>query len=99
MSWFRWADHDLLLEVAAQPGAKRNEFLGLHGERLKVRLQAPPLEGRANIALTDFFSECFAVPKNRVRIEQGEHGRQKRVRIRAVTTIPPALIALGLTLP
>lgn len=99
MNWFRWADHDLLLEVAAQPGAKRNEILGLHGERLKVRIHAPPLEGRANSMLIEFFSDCFAVPKNRITIEQGEQGRQKRIRIRAVTTIPTALAELGLTLP
>lgn len=99
MNWFRWDDHDLLLEVAAQPGAKRNEFSGLHGERLKVRIHAPPLEGRANAMLIEFFSECFAVPKSRISIEQGEQGRQKRIRIHAVTTIPPALAELGLLLP
>ncbi len=69
----------LVLELHVQPGAKRTEFAGLHGERMKVRLAAPPVEGRANEALVEFLAEHYGVPKRNVTIEAGLSSRQKRV--------------------
>ena len=68
-----------MLELHVQPGAKRTEFAGKHGERLKIRLAAPAREGRANEALIDFLADYYRVPKKNVRIASGERSRAKRV--------------------
>ncbi|HSX72255.1 MAG TPA: DUF167 domain-containing protein [Pseudomonas sp.] len=88
MSWFRWDGEDLLLDCHLQPKASRDEFAGLHGERLKIRLTAPPVEGKANAQLQAFLAGAFGVAKSQVVLESGELNRQKRVRIRAPRTLP-----------
>ena len=62
-----------------QPGASRSEFAGRHGERIKVRLAARAVDGKANQALVEFLAEHYCVPKRNVRIESGLKSRQKRV--------------------
>lgn len=62
-----------------QPGAKRSEFAGRHGERVKLRLAAPAVEGKANEALVEFLADYFGVPRRNVRIAAGLKSRQKRV--------------------
>lgn len=65
MSWFRWDGEDLILACHLQPKASRDEFAGLHGDRLKIRLTAPPIEGRANAHLMAFLADAFGVAKTR----------------------------------
>lgn len=86
---------DWLLDVRVQPRASRTEFAGLLGERLKVRLQAPPVDGRANAALLDFLATACGLPKSRVTLDSGQSGRDKRVRLHGVATLPVALQSLG----
>jgi uncharacterized protein (TIGR00251 family) len=74
-----------VLELHVQPGAKRTEVVGMHGDRIKIRLAAPALEGRANEALIDFLADQFDVPKRSVTIESGVASRQKRVAIEGTT--------------
>ncbi|MBB4818312.1 uncharacterized protein (TIGR00251 family) [Pseudomonas alcaligenes] len=95
MSFFRWDGEDLILDVHLQPKASRDEFAGLHGERLKIRLTAPPVEGKANAHLLAFLGQAFGVAKSLVSLESGELNRQKRVRIRAPQKLPelPGLTA------
>lgn len=69
----------MILELHVQPGASRSEFAGKHGERIKVRLAARAVDGKANQALIDFLAEHYNVPKRSVRIESGLKSRQKRV--------------------
>lgn len=64
-----------------QPGASRSEFAGLHGERIKVRLTARAVDGKANEALVEFLAAHYGVPKRNVRIESGLKSRRKRVAI------------------
>jgi hypothetical protein len=85
---------DLVLEVRVQPRAARTGFDGRHGTRVRVRLQAPPVDGRANAALVEFLAATFGVPRARVLIEHGLSGRDKRVRIRAAGAVPADLHAL-----
>ena len=85
---------DLVLEVRVQPRASRSEFAGQHGDRVRVRLQAPPVDGRANAALVEFLATAFDVPRARVSIEHGLAGRDKRVRIRDAGVIAPQMKAL-----
>lgn len=82
---------DWLLDVRVQPRASRTEFAGLMGDRLRVRLNAPPVDGRANAALVEFVADSCRVPKSRVTLEQGQTGRDKRLRLHGLRAIPVAL--------
>ena len=73
-----------------QPGASRSEFAGRHGERIKVRLAARAVDGKANQALVEFLAEHYGVPKRNVRIEAGLKSRQKRVVIEGLQGGPLA---------
>jgi uncharacterized protein (TIGR00251 family) len=63
--------------VKVVPGASRNSVVGVEGEFLKVRLTAPPVEGRANHALIELMSKLLRVPKSRVHILTGLSSKQK----------------------
>ena len=71
----------MILDLHVQPGASRSEFAGNHGERLKVRLAARAMDGKANNALIEFLAEHYRVPRRNVRIVSGLKSRQKRVEI------------------
>ena len=65
--------------VRVQPLARKNAVLGVMGEALRIALQAPPVEGRANEALILFLAEMLEVPRSAVTLASGEHGRNKRI--------------------
>lgn len=74
-------DGALLLSLHVQPGAKRTEFAGLHGEAVKIRLAAPPVDGKANACLQAFLADFMDLPKRSVILVNGETSRSKLVRI------------------
>ena len=69
--------HLLKLAIHATPGASRTEAAGAHGAALRVRLAAPPVDGKANAALIDWAAAAFGVPKKQVELLHGAAGRQK----------------------
>jgi len=69
----------LILELHVQPGASRSEFAGKHGDRMKVRLAARAVDGKANEALIEFLAAHYTVRKSSVRITAGLNSRRKRV--------------------
>jgi len=71
--------------VRVQPRASRDEIAGEWGEGLKIRLNAPPVDDRANEALRRFLAASLKVPLSAVRIAAGERSRTKRVEVRGVT--------------
>ena len=77
------------LAVRAQPGAKKTAIVGVYGEgaaaQLKIAVQAPPVEGRANEALIRFLAETFGVAKRSVELVSGELSRSKVFALRGVT--------------
>ncbi len=75
----------MVLPVRVQPRASKTEIAGVLGGALKVRLQAPALEDRANEALCEFLAHLLKTPKSAVRIVSGHRSRSKRVEIRGVT--------------
>jgi uncharacterized protein (TIGR00251 family) len=82
--WLQEAgDGSLMLALYVQPGAKRTGFAGLYGEAVKIRLAAPPVDGKANAALCAFLAEVCGVAKSAVCLVSGETSRAKRVRIAA----------------
>jgi uncharacterized protein (TIGR00251 family) len=78
-------DGAVTLVVRVQPRASRDEVSGEWGGALKVRLQAPPVDDKANEALIKFLAHVLKIPKAAVRIHGGERSRTKRVEIRGVT--------------
>ncbi|MCB9528729.1 MAG: YggU family protein [Myxococcales bacterium] len=68
-----------IVSVRVQPRARRSALAGVHGDALKVALQAPPVDGAANEALVKFLAGLCAVPPSSVRIVGGQTSRQKRV--------------------
>jgi uncharacterized protein (TIGR00251 family) len=76
--WFRQAtDGRITLTLHIQPGAKKTEFAGLHGDALKIRLAAPPVDGKANEALVKFVAETLKLPKSAVNLKSGQTSRRK----------------------
>ena len=90
--WFRRNGEVLTLTLHVQPGAKRTEVAGLHGEALKIRLAAPPVEGRANEALLKFVADFFGVPLRQVELKQGGQSRHKVVAITGSKVEPESLL-------
>jgi uncharacterized protein len=85
----RAVESGVTLAVRAQPGAKRTAIGGIYGEgaaaQLKIAVQAPPVEGRANEALIDFLAETFALPKSAVILVAGGLSRSKVFLLRGVS--------------
>ena len=88
-AWRRESDGAIILTLHIQPGAGRSEFAGLHGDALKVRLAAQPMEGRANAELIRFLADAFAVPQSNVVLVRGATSRAKTVRVIAPRKLPP----------
>jgi uncharacterized protein (TIGR00251 family) len=79
--WWRGDGDDWLLSVRVQPGAKRTEVAGEYGDQLRIRLAAPPVDGKANSALLTFLAQELGVPKSMVSLIRGDSSRSKLVRI------------------
>jgi hypothetical protein len=77
--WARRTADGWALALHVQPGAKRSAAAGLHGERLKLRIAAPAVDGRANEALIAFVAANLGVPKACVAVAKGERSREKLV--------------------
>ena len=77
------------LAIRVQPGAKKTGFAGFYGEgsetRIKIALQVPAIDGRANEALIVFLAETFALPRSAVAIEHGQTGRSKLVSLQRIS--------------
>lgn len=67
------------MTIHIQPGAASSEIAGLHGDALKIRIRARPIDGAANAALVDFIATWLGVPRKAVRILRGEKSRHKSV--------------------
>lgn len=74
----------IVLRVMAHPGAGRTSVVGVHGDALKIRVGAPPVEGRANAALIALVSELFGVKESEVAITAGETSRTKRLSVNGI---------------
>lgn len=75
--WVRRTADGWTLAVHVQPGAKRSGVAGLHGERLKIRIAAPALDGRANDALAAFIAERLGIGRSRITVARGDRSRDK----------------------
>lgn len=82
-TWYRQSGERLTLSLTIQPGARRTEVAGPHGEMLKIRIAAPAAEDKANAVLIEFLSRAFDLPPGRIRIRAGRHARRKLVELDA----------------
>jgi len=90
--WYRREKDCVTLTLHIQPGAKRSEVAGLHGEALKIRLAAPPIDGRANEALLRFVADSFDVPLRQVELLRGAQSRHKMVKVTGSKVEPESLL-------
>lgn len=81
----RDSEDGVLLTVHVQPNTSRTECVGVHGDALKIRLAARPVDGAANEELIRFVAEHCAVPRAHVHIRAGAESRRKRVFVKGVT--------------
>jgi uncharacterized protein (TIGR00251 family) len=84
--WLRQSGDDVMLSLHVQPGAKKTEVAGEHGDALKIRLAAPPVDGKANDCLIAFLAELLGVARSRLELVAGASSRAKRVRVAALDT-------------
>jgi len=85
--WLHLRDNGVVLEVHVQPGARRTAIVGEHGGRLKVAVNAPPMDGRANTAVIELLSERLGLPQRSLALEAGAASREKR--LFAATSLAP----------
>ena len=91
---FRRDGDATIIALHLQPGAKRAQICGMYGDAVKVAIQAPPVDGKANAALREFIAAQLKLPTAAVTLISGATGRDKRLRIAGVTP-EQALSALG----
>ncbi len=75
--WLRPGAGRVMLTLHVQPGVKQTSVAGVHGDALKIRLAAPPVDGKANAALIAFVAERLAVAKSAVTLKSGQTSRRK----------------------
>ncbi len=83
MPWIKKTPEGVTVFLLIQPRASKNEIIGPQGERLKVRLTAPPVSGAANKMCTTFLAKCLKIPKSSLEIVSGQSSRQKQIMIRS----------------
>ncbi len=92
LPWARPDDSGWLLDLRVQPGARRTEVAGTHGDRLRVRVAAPANEGKANAELVRFVARRLGVNRSNVAIAHGEHARDKTLRVGGSSSDPRRLL-------
>ena len=77
----------ITFSIKVHPRARKNAITGVVGDALKLALTAPPVDGKANQAVIEFFADLFAIPRSSVTIASGETSRNKVVRITGVSKL------------
>lgn len=75
----------VIISLSVLPNAPKSEIIGPYNNTLKIKIKAPPIEGKANDAIIDFFSEVFEVSKKNIEILKGDKSKQKQVLIRGLS--------------
>lgn len=89
MSHFEWKGRDLHLRLKVTPRSSRDAIAGVLGDRLKVTITSPPVDGRANAHLIRWFAKLCDVPKSNIEVVVGETGRNKTIAITSPQALPP----------
>ncbi|MFO1376502.1 MAG: DUF167 family protein [Steroidobacteraceae bacterium] len=97
--WLRREGDDWVLALRVQPRATRDEVAGIVADRLKVRICAPPTDGRANDHLQRWLAGLLGVTRSQVQIEQGTTSRDKRVRLTGIRESPESILSAAAAPP
>jgi uncharacterized protein (TIGR00251 family) len=90
--WWRAEADGLVVSVRVTPGARRSEVVGISGGQLRIRIAAPPVEGKANLEARRFLAERFGVRRAAVSLLRGDRGRDKSFLITGLSEPPPDLL-------
>lgn len=93
--WLRQNSEGVSLSLYVQPGARRTAVVGLHGERLKIAVASPPVDGRANDALLEFLAGRLQLRRTAFRLASGTNSREKRIAITAPVDVAALVAALA----
>lgn len=93
--WYKQENDTVIVNVYIQPGAKRTEIAGLHGDAIKIRLSSPPIDGRANDMLLKYIALLFHVPLRQVELKRGDKSRHKKIAIIG-SKMEPSFIATNI---
>ena len=91
-AWCSATAEGVRIALQITPNAKKTEILGVSGDVLRLKLQAPPVDGKANEALIRYLADVLDVPKSRVQITHGLSGRKKLLEIRAASLTPDSVM-------
>jgi uncharacterized protein (TIGR00251 family) len=86
---------EAIINVKLIPRSSRNEIIGKENDGIKIKLTAPPVDGRANKALVQFLANKLGVPKQDIEIVSGERSRKKSIRINGISTEKVKGILIG----
>ena len=92
--WLNQTPNGITLNLHCQPGAKQTKVVGLHDGCLKISLQAPALENRANELLLAWLSKQLKVPQKQIQFISGQNSRKKRVEVWGPISIEQIILAL-----
>jgi uncharacterized protein (TIGR00251 family) len=85
MPWIKTAKDGVYLSIHLNPRASRDAIDGLYGDALKIKIKAPPVDGKANAYLLAYLAKALEVPRSSVTLEHGETSREKTIRVLAMT--------------
>lgn len=95
MKWVEDTTGGCYLQVRVTPRSSRNRVDGPREGALKIRLNAPPVEGKANEALIEFLAECLDLPRRAIILAAGEQSRTKRILVRGRTAADLTRVLAG----
>jgi uncharacterized protein len=90
---YYWRESNLLLNVYIQPNAPKDDYVGIYNNCVKLKIKAPPVDGKANRELLRFLGEIFAVPQSSIHLVQGEASRYKKIEISKPAVLPEWIAA------
>ncbi len=88
MSFYHWEDENLMLFVRVQSRASQAGIIGVHNDRLKIKVTAAPVDGRANADVCKLLAKIFGVAKSRIILQNGHTSRDKCLCIKSPQKLP-----------
>jgi hypothetical protein len=82
---FKQTDEGVEISLYIQPGASKTEIIGEHNGCLKIKIKAPPVDGKANAEVIEFLSDKLGIPKRQIEFLTGDKSREKKIRIKGLS--------------
>jgi uncharacterized protein (TIGR00251 family) len=83
--FYRETPEGIILNIRAQPGARKDEIIGLFADSIKIRVTAPPERGKANEAIIELLADKLGLKKSAIKVISGETSRDKKVLVQGVS--------------